>query len=95
MQLDTRPRIGQKMLAALCFIKHHPGCAKIDVALAIHPGSTRSLHSSFAAGYKTVDACIAGGFVRAELDISARVTVYQLTVTPKGFALLNEKADAT
>lgn len=91
MQILKRARVGQQMLAALCYIEYHPGCAKIDVALAIHPGSTRVLPQSFAAGYPTVNRCIDAGWVSAQVDIDARVQVYQLTLTPEGFALLTTR----
>jgi hypothetical protein len=89
MPAPKRMRIGQKMLAALCYIKHHPGCAKVDVALAIHPGSSRANLGSYAAGYPTIDRCIAHGWVAASLDIRARNPVYCLTLTPEGFGLLH------
>lgn len=91
MHLTKRARVGMKMLAALCYVKHHPGCAKIDVALAIHPGARRALPSSFAAGYPTIDRCIAAGWVSAEVDDDARAPIYQLTLTPEGVAFLNTR----
>lgn len=89
--MHKRARVGQKMLAALCFVKYHPGCAKIDVALAIHPGSVRWLPQSFAAGYQTINRCIDAGWVSDRVDIAARAPIYQLTLTPEGFALLTTR----
>lgn len=89
MHLTKRARVGQKMLAALCYVKHNPGCAKIDVALAIHPGSSRVLPQSFAAGYPTVDRCVAAGWMSAGLVAEWRAPIYSLTLTPEGFAFLN------
>lgn len=85
-------RTGHQMLAALRFVAAHPGCAKIDVALALHPGSSRILPQSFGAGYATINRCIAAGWVSAGFVAQSRAPIYSLVLTTEGLAFLKTKA---
>jgi hypothetical protein len=67
--MKNTKRIGNKMQAAVDYVRNHPGCAILPVAEFVGP------HGSRACGYASVHRAIKAGLIKAKRLPTGRYTL--------------------